>query len=679
MNCSPTLDASMCAAHAPAPAALDELLEHFRAPTVLVDAGGRLLMANAQALDALEAMPNRLQHTRLSQLLETVAGDCPLDEPAQLVRSEPLLCRSLESLRRFHLSGCELRAVPEPLWLVTLHPEAAASGPIVRGPLLEAVFEAMEEGLLIVDENFIIIAANPAFCALTGYDTTDLLGHHVLAFSSDDDLQFERIRTELAQTQRWRGEVVHRSKAGRDLPAILNIRGIRGAADGPRHYVGIYSDMSTLRYREERIEQLAHYNPVTNLPNRTLFTHRLQDAIAHSRNTGQSAALLLLDIDDFKRINDSLGHEIGDDLLAQIGKRLELSLRDQDTLSHLGGDEFAILLADLENHLRAGQIAGDVLQTVRLPVQAGHQELGLSASIGVAMIPGDGTEPPTLLRNADAAMYLAKSNGGDRVEYFTQEVSLAAVDRLSIESGLRQAIRNRELRLAFQPLMDLRQNRFTGAEALLRWTNPQLGDVSPVRFIPVAESSGLIESIGEWVLDTTCHQLRVWGERGPRRVNVNLSARQFRGSNLEQSIRQALRDHRLQGERLGIELTETALLDDTEAAIDTLRMLAGLGISVSIDDFGVGYSSLSYLKRLPIDVLKIDRSFITDIPDDADHTAITETIVAMARTLRMAVVAEGVETQSQLEFLRRIECDCAQGYLFSRPVEPDQLLKLFDN
>ena len=645
---------------------------------MVVDSGGLLLVANARAFDALEAMPRQLQHAPLSQFLERVSEDCPLDQPANLVHREGLVCRSLESSQRFRLSAFGLQTLPVPAWLITLQPEVTASVSADRDAMLDAVFEAMEDGLVVVDEDFSIITANQAFCALTGYDNAELRGRHVLEFSADGDAQFERIRSELLQTQRWRGEVVHRSKAGRDLPAILNVRSVPGPADVPRHYVGIYSDMTTLRYREERIEQLAHYSPITNLPNRTLFTQRLHEAIAQSRSTGHNAALLLLDIDDFKRINDSLGHEIGDELLAQVGKRLELTLRDQDTISHLGGDEFAILLADIESNARAGQIAERVLQTVRVPLQAGNQEVGLGASIGVAMIPGDGSEPPTLLRNADAAMYLAKSNGGNRLEYFTQDVSLAAVDRLTIESGLRQAIRNRELRLAFQPLMDLRQNRFTGAEALLRWTHPQLGDISPVRFIPVAESSGLIESIGEWVLDAACHQLRVWGDRGPQRVNVNLSARQFRGSSLEQNIRQTLRDHRLQGERLGIELTETALLDDTEAAIDTLRLLAGLGISVSIDDFGVGYSSLSYLKRLPIDVLKIDRSFITDIPNDSDHTAITETIVAMARTLRMAVVAEGVETQSQLDFLRRIQCDCAQGYLFSRPVEADQLLRLFE-
>lgn len=677
MTCSPTIDVSMRADPVPVPAALDELLEHFPAASVLVDASGRLRKANARAVAALETMPNRLLQAPLSQFLESMAGNCPLDQPARLVRSEPLLCLALESRRRFYLSACELRAMDQPLWLVTLEAETETAAPVERGALLETVFAAMEEGLLLLDENFSIIAANPAFCILTGYDAAELLGRHVLEVSTGSHVQFEHIRSELQQTQRWRGEIVHRSKSGRDLPAILNIRGVPGPADDPDHYVGIYSDMTPLRFREERIEQLAHYSPVTNLPNRKLFIQRLQGLLANSRDTDQHAALLLLDIDDFKRVNDSLGHEIGDDLLAQIGKRLELSLRDQDTIGHLGGDEFGILLTDIDANVRVGQIAEHVLQTVRRPVQAGHQEIGLSASIGVAMIPRDGNEPPTLLRNADAAMYLAKSNGGDRLHYFTQDVSLAAVDRLSIETGLRRAIRNQELRLVFQPLMDLRQSRFTGAEALLRWTSPHLGDVSPARFIPVAESSGLIESIGEWVLNAACHQLRNWGERGPQRINVNLSARQFRSRDLERSIRQTLRDHRLPGTRLGIELTETALLDDTEAAIDTLRVLAGLGISVSIDDFGVGYSSLSYLKRLPIDVLKIDRSFITDIPHDSDHTAITETIVAMARTLRMSVVAEGVETPSQLDFLRRIDCDCAQGYLFSKPVEPDQLLKLF--
>ena len=440
-----------------------------------------------------------------------------------------------------------------------------------------------------------------------------------------------------------------------------------------------YDLMKTITDRTQaRLYRLAHYDPVTGLPNRLLFMDRLQQAIAQAQRNERLVAVMLLDLDRFKAINDSFGHSMGDLLLKGVAARLAGCVREDDTVARIGGDEFTVLLPEIRHIQDAATVAGKILKALAGPFSLGNHEIFVGTSIGIAFYPfHDDIE--TLLKSADNAMYRAKEQGGNGYEFYSAEISGASARQLSLEGALRGAVERDELVLHYQPQIDLTRGEIVGVEALVRWQHPERGLLGPMEFIPLAEENGLIVPIGEWVLRTACAQARAWQEAGlrPIRVAVNLSVRQFYQKNLVETVARILEQTGLDSRYLELEITESCLMQNTRTTVALLAELNRLGMRISIDDFGTGYSSLSYLKRFPVDTLKIDRSFICDIGTDHDDDAIVKAIIALAQSLELRVVAEGVETPEQLHFLRTHGCNEIQGYLISRPLPADEAARQF--
>jgi diguanylate cyclase (GGDEF)-like protein len=453
---------------------------------------------------------------------------------------------------------------------------------------------------------------------------------------------------------------------------------VRDPAGRPVNYIEIFSDISERKEREERVRHLAHHDFLTDLPNRVLLNDRIAQAIALAERNRTQVAVMFLDLDRFKNVNDSLGHTVGDKLLQEVARRLRASMRASDTVSRQGGDEFVILIPDMVDAADVARAAQKVLDGVSHPYSIDGHELVTTPSIGISVYPNDGREVETLLKNADAAMYHAKESGRNNYQFFTQDMNTRALERLSLERSLRRAIDRGELRLHYQPQYDVRTRHIVGVEALIRWEHPDLGLLPPGRFMLFAEDTGLILPMGEWVLREACRQNRQWQTQGlpPVRVAVNISALQFRNTRFTHTVETALKEADLESRWLVLEVTESVIMQDAERVTDSLNQLKSLGLELAIDDFGTGYSSLSYLKRFPIDRLKIDQSFVRDITSDKDDAAITSAIIGLTRNLGLRTIAEGVETREQLEFLQLHGCDEAQGFLFSRPLTPDECTTL---
>jgi len=443
-----------------------------------------------------------------------------------------------------------------------------------------------------------------------------------------------------------------------------------------RQRASLHDDLTEQRETHEQMEQLAFYDPLTGLENRRLFKDRLEQSLKHIRRNKSMMALLFLDLDQFKRINDTLGHDAGDELLCAVARRIKNCVREEDIVARLGGDEFTILLPNLKNSRAAANVAAKLLKAISKPIQLSSQEVIVSASIGITLAPEDGSSASILMRHADMAMYRAKDMGRNNFQFFTNDMNVEAVARMSLENDLRQAVSSQNFVVYFQPQVDLIDNTVCGFEALVRWRHAGVDMLSPDRFIPLAEETGLIVDLGAIVLRKACQQLKLLQAHGyiNQTVAVNLSARQFRDNNLFAMVKLILKETGLEARWLELEITESMLMDDIDQAISILQELKTLGLNISIDDFGTGYSSLNYLTRLPIDKLKVDRSFISNLPDDKSHMAITTTIIAMAQKLGMKVVAEGVETLQQLDFLRLNQCNVLQGYLFCAPVSSNDLI-----
>jgi diguanylate cyclase (GGDEF)-like protein len=473
----------------------------------------------------------------------------------------------------------------------------------------------------------------------------------------------------------WQGEIWVRRKDGKVIPLWVSINRVTDKARRPRSYVAVFNDISELKQTQAKIEHQAFHDPLTDLPNRSLFTDRLDQSLRRARRSGERLAMLYLDLDRFKNINDSMGHTVGDRLLRAVAERLRARTRASDTVARLGGDEFVILLPQIANPSDVFATAERVLRGFHEPFSIREREFFVTASIGIGVYPEDGDSCVALVRNADLAMYHAKRLGGDRFQLFSSEMHEDVIQRVQLENHLRRALELRQLNLCYQPMVDAATGCLTGAEALLRWDHPDMGAVSPMRFIPLAEETGLIFPIGEWVLQHACRQAKVWQQRGLAGIyaSVNVSARQLTDSGFPGHLSRILTEAGIGGDALTIEITENTLMSASGQAVAMLRDLKDTGVRISIDDFGTGYSSLSYLKRFPIDTLKIDRSFVVDLPHDRESVAIARSIVALAKNLGLQVLAEGVENRSQLEFLTAAGCDKIQGFYFSRPVSPDQI------
>jgi diguanylate cyclase (GGDEF)-like protein len=442
--------------------------------------------------------------------------------------------------------------------------------------------------------------------------------------------------------------------------------------------VGVVQDITERRQSAERIQSLAFYDALTGLPNRTLFTDRLQHAVIDAHRRKRLVGVMFLDLDRFKDINDSLGHETGDQLLKAVAERLITAVRKGDTVARLGGDEFTVILADLTHLNDAEHVAQKVLEVFEQPFHIAHREFYMTTSIGISLYPFDDDNISNLLRNADIAMYRAKEAGRNTHRFYTAEMTDKAAERLTLKNDLQLALKRHEFSLLYQPIVSLPGDRILGVEALLRWQHPEYGPIAPDRFIGLAEETGLIVALGEWVLQAACQQCAAWQQRGFRdlQIAVNLSARQLRHAHLVDSVRAIVASTGLDARQLNLELTESVLLEHDESTAESLRTLCNSGISLVIDDFGTGYSNLSYLRRFPIKAIKIDRSFVHGIPMDADNSAIAASIIALAHSLGIKAIAEGVENTGQLEYLHRRGCDAYQGFHFSKPLPPNELERL---
>ncbi len=548
--------------------------------------------------------------------------------------------------------------------------------------LARKVIESSLDGIMICNARQEIEFVNPAFSVLTGYTQEEIIGRQpaMLKSGRHDEAFYRKMWATLNEKGVWQGEIWNRRRNGEIFPEWLTINVIADETGAITQYAAIFTDITERKKTEERIKNLAYFDVLTGLPNRRLFTDRLQVAVANAHRHGQQLAIMFLDLDLFKRINDTLGHALGDMVLVETARRLGLCVREGDTVARLGGDEFTILLPELEHVEDAAKLAERMIAQVKQPFLVDDHELYVTTSIGIAVYPDDGTTVDTLIKNADTAMYRAKDLGRNSFQLYTPAMNARSFERLAMESSLRHAVTRGEFMLAYQVKVDLARGQMSGVEALVRWNHPEMGLVPPMDFIPLAENMGLISEIGEWVLITACRQCRSWHDMGlpPVRMAVNVSALQFRETDVPAVVRRALEESGLDPRYLELELTETVLMQHVEDVVAVLKQLRAMGVTISIDDFGTGYSSLSYLKRMPIDSLKIDRSFVHDIMDDGDSAEIVSTIISLAHNLKLKAVAEGVETAAQADFLRARGCDEVQGYLISRPVSAEDLVSLFD-
>lgn len=532
------------------------------------------------------------------------------------------------------------------------------------------VYDDSPNAIAITDAQFRVHSINQAFTRITGFTAEETLGRPAAFLETRLRIQCSR----LGAGERWQGEVWNQRKSGELHPEWLSISPVIDSQGKTTHYVTIIADLTERKEAESRIDYLANHDPLTSLPNRLLFQSRIDQALSMAAGLGRRAALLLLNVDRFKTINDSLGHLVGDALLVEIARRLQQGLGQADVLSRQGGDEFLILLSEVANIDQTSQQAQRLLQELTQPFWQKDQEIQISASLGIALYPDDGHDFAELLPRADSAMRQAKESGRNTFRFYRAQMNSDALARLQLENALRESLAQHQFQLHYQPLVQSETGQVRSVEALLRWPHPERGYISPVEFIPLAEESGLIVPLGAWALQEACRQARLWQDQGlDLRIAVNLSSVQFKRGDLVNSVRQALTSQQLPPERLELELTESILIQDVEETLETVHQLRDLGISLSIDDFGTGYSSLAYLRRLPVQKLKIDQSFVRQLTEKAEDAAIVSTILAMAQQLGLETVAEGVETREQFLWLQSRRCTSIQGYYFSQPLPAQEI------
>ena len=544
-------------------------------------------------------------------------------------------------------------------------------------------FENAPIGMLLTDTDGYIFQANHFAVQALAYSEAEMVGSHISRLVPTQERQslketFDRLLYRSGNV--FRSERRMLCKDSMEIWTNFHVV-LQRSEDGlPLYFIVQVADITEMKRSQERMERMAFYDTLTDLANRHLFGSRLEQAIAHAQRTETFAAMLYLDLDQFKRVNDTLGHQAGDELLREVARRLTHCVRAEDTVARYGGDEFAILLYDIATPGDAGAVAEKILGRLRAPITISGHHLVVTTSIGITIIPSDSVHSNILAKNADLAMYRAKERGRNNYQYFAEEMNTKAQSRLRTENELRQALESNQFELFYQPKVRLADQRITGVEALIRWHHPERGLQTPDKFISVAEETGVIVGMGAWVIQQACIAARdLTAQTGaPIQVAVNISTRQFRDPNLVNTVRRCIREAAIDPAQLEVEITETMLMDDAEAAAFTVERLHELGIKIAIDDFGTGYSSLNYLKRFPIDTVKIDRSFVMDIPGNPDDMAITAAVISMAHRLSLVVVAEGVETTEQLKFLSDHDCEYGQGYYFSKPLPFAEIQRFFD-
>jgi diguanylate cyclase (GGDEF)-like protein/PAS domain S-box-containing protein len=540
------------------------------------------------------------------------------------------------------------------------------------------VLEASTDGILILDDQLRIVTANHGYCVMTGFTEQELLGSrpHLLFPGAPAAGDVEALSRDLEKHGQWRSEIQGRRKNGDPFPVLTNVVAVAGTDDLP-HYVAVFTDMTAVRTAEAELQRLAHYDPVTDLPNRLLAVDRLEQALERAARRNGRVALLFVDLDHFKRINDTLGHDAGDELLRAIAQRMRQGVRAEDTVARFGGDEFLVVLEGIERSEDVGRVADKILAAISEPTLLTGREVSISGSVGISFYPDDGTSREDLIRAADTAMYAAKETGRQSYAFHTAEMTSTARHYMALDQDLRRAVQRRELTLRYQPQISMQTGQIIGIEALLRWQHGGKGLLGADEVIPMAEKNGLILEMGQWALGEALRQAKEWVDSGlpPVRVAVNVSAIQVQRGRLLHAVIQALHEAAMLPDQLEIEITESTLQSEPDC-LSALQALRRLGVTLAIDDFGTGYSCLSSLKTLPINRLKIDRAFVRDVPRDPNDAAIVEAIIAMAHKLDLGVVAEGVETAAQEKFLRDRGCDAAQGYLYAHPMAPEPMADL---
>ncbi|RKZ95666.1 MAG: signal transduction protein [Gammaproteobacteria bacterium] len=545
--------------------------------------------------------------------------------------------------------------------------------------LTSSVFEYTSEAIIITDSNSLIIDCNPAFSEITGYSLNEIRGGNPSFAGSGrhDKAFFKKMWHSIRQSGCWSGEVWDKRKNGEVYPNWLSINEVLNAEGKVSHYIGVFNDISELKKTEQKLEQLAFKDTLTNLPNRQLFYDRLESELKRARRKKNTKlALLFVDLDHFKKINDTLGHYVGDELLKIVAQRLLNCVREKDTIARLGGDEFTLILSDIPSSKVASDLAEKIIKEISVPIKLQEHEHFLGASVGISLYPEDSVDKEILIRNADAAMYHAKENGRGHYQFFSEAINLRNQKRLELEEDLRKAIRDEEFELYYQPQMETVAETIIGAEVLIRWNHPQKGLISPMDFIPVAEENGMILEIGEWVFKQACRHLHKCISLGKKAlpIAINLSAVQFSDEGLIDMIKSSLKQEKLPAQLIELEITESAIMENADRAIEIIDDLTRLGIRISIDDFGTGYSSLAYLKKFTVDKLKIDREFIKDLPHDKEDAVLTSTMIMLANNLELDVLAEGVETKEQIDFLLQKGCTIVQGYYYSKPLPQDEFI-----
>lgn len=635
---------------------------------VVVDQHGVVLYANESA-------------ERLFERGELVGKDLAVPIHSGETRQD------INLIRPSGIGWAELRSAPitwdkQPAYVICVRDITERKTADLGLHLADTVFDSTREGLMVTDSAQRIVRINPAFSEITGYSAADVLDQTpaLLRSGRHDSAFYAAMWDSINISGHWQGEVWNRRKNSEIYPQLISIDVIRDHTGRVCNYVAVLTDLSKLRSSQLELDFLAHHDPLTRLPNRLLLLSRLQHGIELAQRDGTHLALLMLDLDRFKDINDSFGHLVGDELLQLVATRLVKQVRTIDTVGRFGGDEFSVLMEDVAGAEQAARVANDIIRVLSEPYGlSSGVEVRIGASVGISIYPDNGLTPELMLQQADSALYQAKIEGRGRFAYFSESLTQAARARIDIEVRLRRAITQGELRVYYQPQVDIPSGRIVGAEALVRWQSPIEGLVPPARFITIAEATGLIGEIDDWVLRETCQQGQRWRAAGLPALTlaVNLSAYQFLQGDISQTVAQVLRDTGYPAAFLELELTESALMQREAQAIQMLDRLKALGVRLAIDDFGTGYSSLAYLKLFPLDVLKIDKRFIDDIPAHRDDMEIVTAIIAMAHSLRLKVLAEGVENKEQLAYLKTQGCDQFQGYLTSRPVPAAEFEKLF--
>lgn len=541
--------------------------------------------------------------------------------------------------------------------------------------MAEKIFDNSIEGIVLTDRELHIQQVNKTFTEVTGYELDDVIGKTpALLKSGQHDRDFyKEMWATLRRSGMWQGQIFNRRKNGEIYLEWLSIYSIKNKNGDVINYIGLFSDLTEKRMTQDHIHQLSHFDALTGLPNRMLFLERLKQNIVMARRAKIKFALFFLDLDGFKKVNDSLGHDAGDVLLQEIALRLSTLMRESDTVSRLGGDEFTVIISGYNTIGDIITIAKKILAKLSTPVKIAERSVYVSASIGISLYPDDGGDIQDLVKNADTAMYAAKEKGKNRYEFYDYEMNRRTLERLTLESCIHRAFENKQFMVYYQPKIDLRDGSVCGAEALIRWNHDQIGFVPPSQFIPLAEEMGMIIPIGEWVLRQVCQDMREWKDKGVKLfpISVNLSAVQFRDLNFIKIIDTIIRQANIEPKYIDLEITESMLMGDIQSSLMMMNQIKELGVSLSIDDFGTGYSSLKYLKQFRVDTLKIDKSFIDEVPTSAGDCAIVKTIIDLAHNLNMSIVAEGIEKPEQAEFLLANGCTIGQGFYYSKAVEAD--------